>query len=158
MNTKLQVTKFDSWSACKFQNAFHFCEDDVDVDEAQPWDEDEEDDDDGNVEDDWKLLLLIPISDPMVFLTSLSSMSPYLSWPTMILFLEESMLFSAEGLFASASFLVCFLRCQKMSDVIKGELAFYKRFCFIDIQLDPIHGMNVKFLRGYEIIMYGMNE
>ena len=100
-----------------FQNAFHFCEDDVDVDEAWPWDEEEEDDD-GNVEGDWKPLLLIPISDPIVFLTSLSSMSPYLSWLTIIPFLEESMLFSAEGLFACASLLVCFLRCQKVSDGI----------------------------------------
>ena len=40
-------------NACQFQNGFHFCEDDVDFDEAWPWDEeDDEEDDDGNVEGD----------------------------------------------------------------------------------------------------------
>ena len=63
------------------------------MDDGDIWDED------GSVEDDWKLLLLIPISEPILFLTSLSSKSPYLSWLTITPFLEESMIFLAEVLF-----------------------------------------------------------
>ena len=76
------------------------------------------DEDDGNVEDVWKLLLLIPISEPILFLTNLSSKSPYLSWLTITPFLEESMIFLAEVLFdvVMCCSVFCYLRNQKVSD------------------------------------------
>ena len=62
-------------------------------DEENPelYEEDEVIDDDDDEGKFWKLLLLIPIFEPMVFLTILSSMLPYFSW-TKKLFLDDSIL------------------------------------------------------------------